>query len=102
MYVIHTANMGSSAFFVPWPNMDNPGMRWSRASACNSFADPITPISTEKSDVASSPIRMMIPDKFVCGKSVETLYMLTQVLLNVLIPQFFRLILTSWITLVFL
>lgn len=59
------AYVGSSDFDVPWPKIESPGSKWSRASACSSFADPVTPIKTENEDVANSPSRMMTPEILV-------------------------------------
>ena len=65
MYVMRIAYVGSSPFFVPWPNIMNPGRRLSLESACNSLADPMTPINVEKNELANSPARITTPEILV-------------------------------------
>ena len=59
------AYVGSSLPFVPWPKIEKPGSRLSRARAWSSLADPMTPIKDEKNDVANSPRRTSTPDRLV-------------------------------------
>lgn len=57
--------VGSSCSTVPWPNIDKPGKISSLARACSDFADPITPMSAEKKEVANSPMRIRCGDKLI-------------------------------------
>lgn len=79
MKVRMMAITGSSFFFVPLPKIDKPGSKLSRATACRSFAAPISPIRDEKNDVANSPSKIRGADRLVYRRADEPIHSLMRI-----------------------